>query len=126
MLLRNIISILFSVILSAGFSLLLNMFSPIQSSYWPVGIIFFSIICFPLNIYYTSQALKENFTGTIMAGIVIRLLLSLILIVLFKFYDGGGFFNFAIHFILHYIIFTIFEIIYLLRIIKNQTTGKIN
>jgi hypothetical protein len=47
-------------------------------------------------------------------------LMALVVILIFSF-SKKDFFSFALHFISHYIVFTIFEIRYILLLLKNKT-----
>jgi hypothetical protein len=125
MLLRNILSILIPGALSYLVSLSLNMYTELYSYYSVIGILFFVALCFILNIIYALNAGSKAFTELLVAGIVIKLLLSLCVIAVYSFNDQAGLFNFSIHFMIYYILFTIFEIRYLLRIIKT-TSSKTN
>ncbi len=107
-------------VLSVLLSLILNRFSPIMAENWMYGLLFLFVLCLALNLIYAFKAGAENFTELLIVAIVIKLLLALILIVVYSFIDKTGFFNFSLHFILHYILFTIFEIRYLLYLIKKN------
>ncbi|MCE3228970.1 MAG: hypothetical protein K0S32_3521 [Bacteroidetes bacterium] len=48
----------------------------------------------------------------------------MIVVFLYAILDKKGLFAFAMHFIAHYILFTVFEIRYLLLIIKKRETQK--
>jgi hypothetical protein len=121
MLLKNLISILIPALLAAVLSFLLNSYSTLQTRHWAYSILYFTMICFGSNLVYAARALKPAFAQLLLGGIVIKLLLALVVIVICSFLLAMGFFPFAIHFILHYVLFTIFEIRYLLPLIKNNT-----
>ena len=120
MIFRNILSVIISAVLASGFSFVLNSFTIFTAQYWYLGVIFFTVICFILNLVSSFRSAGDNFTQLLMAGIVIKLLLALVCIVIYMLWDKAGFFNFSIHYILHYILFTVFEIRYLLYIIKQK------
>lgn len=121
MFLKNMFSVFIPATLSVLLSLILNHFSPIRSENWMYGLLFLFVLCIILNLIYTFRSGAENFTELLIVAIVIKLLLALIVIVGYSFLDKPGFFNFSLHFILHYILFTIFEIRYLLYLIKKNT-----
>jgi len=80
------------------------------------------VLTFILNLVYAKQAGSENFTQLMIAAIVIKLLQALVIILVYSLvFEKKGFFGFAVHFIIQYILFTIFEIRYLLHLIKTQT-----
>jgi hypothetical protein len=122
MFLRNLLALVIPLILSVILSLLLNKYSLLVSASWYYGILFLLPLCFILNLVYAHHSSSKTFTELLLVALVIKLLLALIAIVAYSFIDKPGFFNFAIHFILHYILFTIFEIRYLLFIIKKRQT----
>jgi len=117
---RNLIALLFSSFFSVIVSLALNKFSPLVSQTWYLGILFFIILSFILNLIYAYNAGSKGFTELLLATIVIKLLLALIFVVVYSFIDKPGFFSFSIQFVLQYILFTVFEVRYLLHIIKTH------
>lgn len=122
MLLKNIISIIVPGSLAVVISFVLNAYTPLSFYNTGYGLLFFVAVCFILNGVYAFNARSKAFTELLMAGIVIKLLLSLIAIVIYSVVDYNGLRNFAIHFMIYYILFTIFEIRYLLYIIKTHQT----
>lgn len=121
---KNILSVFFPLVIAGLISWVLNNYTVINSPDWYFGILFFSIFCFTINIIYSKTAHPETFTQQLMVGIVIKLLLTLSCIILYKLFFTGNFFYFSIHFITHYILFTIFEIRYLLYIVKKEMSLK--
>lgn len=121
MFLKNVFSVFIPATLSVLLSLILNRFSPIKSDNWFYSLLFLFVLSFILNLIYAFKAGAENFTEILIVAIVIKLLVALIVIVVYSFLDKPGFFNFSLQFILHYILFTIFEIRYLLYLIKKNT-----
>jgi voltage-gated potassium channel Kch len=121
MLLKNLASIFIPAILASALSFLLNTYSTLQTQHWIYSILYFTVVCFGFNLVYTARALKPAFAQLLLGSIVIKLLLALVVIVICSFLLKVDFFPFAIHFILHYVLFTIFEIRYLLPLIKNNT-----
>ena len=116
----NFFALICSVLLSVLLSLILNTFSSLNAHYWYFGVLFLLALSFILNVIYAKNANSKTFTELLLVTIVIKLLLALIAIVIYSFIDKQGFFNFSIQFTLHYILFTIFEIRYLLHIIKTH------
>ena len=120
--LKNLASVLISACVAVTLSTILNN-TQLYAPDWWVGIVFFSCLCLVMNTVYALNARSRTFTELLMAGIVARLLLSLVVILLFAMFRSVGFYKFSIHFIMQYILFTIFEIGYLLYIIKNHQTN---
>ncbi len=120
MFLRNLQAIFFPCLLAIPLSMALNHYTGIGAPNWHYGLLFLVVFCFSLNTVYAYNAGSDNFTQLLIASIVIKLLLALIVILVYSLFDKTGFFNFSLHFISHYVLFTIFEIRYLLYIIKTH------
>ena len=89
------------------------------SSNWLYGVLFLVLLTFTLNLVYTAKAGTKDYTQLLLGAIVIKLLVVLSAIVTYSFFLAKPlFFNFAIQFTAHFILFTIFEIRYLLFLIK--------
>lgn len=123
MVIKNISSVLFASLLASLVSLLLQRYSILVTPHWPYSIIYFALLCFIFNLVYASRAGTAAFSELLLGGIVIKLLLALIIVLLYSFKLRAGFLSFAIHFIIHYVLFTIFEIRYLLQLIKSNTSS---
>lgn len=122
MFLKNLISILISIIFCVTFSYFLNNYTPLKSDFVFISVTFFVLVCLTFNfmIYFFSKS--KTFTELLIIGLCIKLLLSFIAIFIFSYKYPFDFFNFSIHFSFHYILFTIFEIIYSLKIINLQNS----
>lgn len=118
--LKNLQAIVISFALCSFLSFLLNTYSRISSTTWFYGVLFLIITSLILNLIYASKAGTKDFTQLLLGSIVIRLLLSLVVIIIYSFIDKPGFFSFSLQFVMHYILFTIFEIRYLLYILKTH------
>lgn len=123
MILKNLLSILLSVVLCFILVFVLQYFEfcSLNSIY---GIGFLSVLFLILNFLYLFFRNKESFSQLMLVGITVKLLLSLSLIALYSFFYKGDFFQFAIIFVINYVIFTIFEIRFLLQLIKNTNLNK--
>jgi hypothetical protein len=80
------------------------------------------ILSFVFNLIYAYKAGSKDFTELLLVTIVIKLVLALIFVLVYSFIDKPGFRNFSIQFVAQYILFTVFEIRYLLHIIKTHST----
>ncbi|MES2678705.1 MAG: hypothetical protein V4635_02420 [Bacteroidota bacterium] len=123
MLFKNFICILLSAFFSTGCSLVLEKFAGHPSPYWPFSILYFLVLSFIMNLFYAYKSASPDFTQLLLGGIVIKLLLSLVVILVFS-VRKPIFFNFSLHFISHYVLFTIFEIRYLLPLIRKNTPNE--
>jgi hypothetical protein len=113
--------ILISAILSLAGSLLMNMFSfGTYSEFWYVSLLFHILISFLLQLLlFRKTADQRDYTFKIMFSSMGRLLVCMVGLLIYKFADKDNFTQFALHFMLHYILFTVFEIAYLLKFIKT-------
>lgn len=121
MLVKNIVSVLLPACLSGLISLLLNTYSPYVNPVWPYSIIYYITFCFISNLIFTSQTKSENYTGQLLTGISVKLLLAFVIIAVFSVLNKAAFLGFSIQFISQYILFTTFEIRYLLTLNKTKT-----
>jgi hypothetical protein len=120
MFLRNLLALVFALVLAVSLSLILNNCTALVSKNWPYGLLFLTVLCFSLNLVYARRASSDTFTQLLIGSVVIKLLAGLTFIVVYSLIYKSDFFNFSVHFIGHYILFTIFEIRYLLFLIKKQ------
>jgi hypothetical protein len=120
-LIPNFVSIILPCVFAVIISTLLNDHTQLHTNHWHFGLAYFIVLTFILNLVYAKQAGSENFTQLMIAAIVIKLLLALVTILVYSLvFEKKVFLGFAVHFILQYILFTIFEIRYLLQLIKTQ------
>ena len=117
--LKSLSAVLISVGVSIIYSYLLNFQFHQQSAAWWHSLVFFTILFIALYFAANVKTDKKTFAGILLAGGVIKLILSLVMVIIYLFTQKGGFFAFFLHFIGHYVLFTIFEIRYLLQLIKN-------
>jgi hypothetical protein len=125
MLRKNIISILIPCGLGAGLSLLINRYCPVPTDHWLYSLLWFAVLCVVFNLIY-ARTDPKNLSQALLAGIVIRLLLALCIVFLYSLKFRASFLTFSLHFISHYILFTIFEIRYLLHLIKTPSNNSSN
>lgn len=119
--LKSLKPVFFSILLSLGGSLLMNMFSfGTYSDYWYVSLLFHISISFLiLLLLFRKTNDQRDYTFRIMFASMGRLLLCMIGLLIYKVIDKQNFTQFALHFVLHYILFTVFEIASLLKFIKT-------
>jgi hypothetical protein len=91
------------------------------SEQWQHSLFFFIAITIFLNVIFLIKTDKKTFTGILLFSSVFKFLLSLIMVLIYLLRLETLFFNFFIHFIGHYVLFTIFEIRYLLQLIKIKS-----
>jgi hypothetical protein len=120
--LKTLKPVFIALILSAVCSVLANMFIPgIYSGTWYVSLIFHVLISvlIQLLLFKKSEDQKE-YINKIMFSSMGRLLVCMFGLLIYKLIDKANFTQFAVHFMIHYILFTIFEIAYLLKFIKTR------
>ncbi len=66
----------------------------------------------------------QDFTQLLLGSIVIKLLVAFIFILIYGILNKHTALFFSIHFIIHYLVFTVFEMYYLIKLIKEKTAGK--
>ncbi len=116
-------TLLFVSLLAIAISQVLNnLNSPkVFAGYWYFSVIFFAGAALLINfIFYKSDGDPRTFVFKIMSTSMLRLLLCMIGIFIYSIFDKAHFLSFAIHFGLHYILFTIFEISYLIKYTKTK------
>ena len=122
MLLKNFISVFLPSALAICFSITLNTYSKFVNPFWHYSIVYFGLFCFISNLIFTLKTNKEDLTGAFLTGIGVKLLLAFVIIALYSFLIKSTFLAFALQFISHYILFTIFEIRYLLQLTKLKNS----
>ncbi len=121
---KGFISIIISTALSAIISLSFNLFNLFYSQNWWWSLIFFLVIFISINLLYAYKTDPKSSSDILIGTISVKTLLLLIAIFLYSLVDKKGLFHFSMHFLTHYILFTVFEIRYLLSKIKNEPNKK--
>lgn len=119
MILKNLISVLIPTLLGSALSLGLNQSGRLETPNAWYSLLYFVLTCFVFNLVYVHQSRSKSFSDLLFAGIIIRLLTALVVILLYVLFLRSDFSHFAIHFVCHYILFTIFEIRFLISLIRN-------
>ncbi len=119
MFLKGIATILICTLLAACGSWLINTYTAFYSPNWWFSLLVFSGLFFTLNIVYNIKTDLHSYSQLLLATISVKLFILLIIIFLYFLYDKTGLMKFFVHFSAHYILFTVFEIRYLLQIIKR-------
>ncbi len=120
MLLRGFITVFLASLFAIVISLSLNYSSPWPFERWAWSILFFGILCLILNLVYSFQAKSGNFTQILMFSLALKLLLAFIAVFIYSVLSWSDFFSFSVHFLLHYFIFTVLEINYLVYLIRRS------
>jgi predicted membrane protein len=72
------------------------------------------------NLLYFIRTDAKTYSGILLTCGIAKFLLSSILLLILSFTLKGGFLTFFFHFIGHYVLFTVFEMRYLLQLIKTK------
>ncbi len=124
MLKRYLLALIFPAFLATIYSIALNQYPAFANEHWLWSLIYYTLLCGIFNLVYYLLRRSAEFTGLLLAGIVVRLLLSLVATLIYALQFETQFAGFSLHFIPHYILFTIFEIRYLSQLIKSQETHE--
>lgn len=117
---KSLPSILLALVIAVSSSLALNNASLLICNTWWISLLFYTLVFLILNVIYNLKRNEEEFTQLLLGTIIVKLLLALTLILVYKVIDASHVFNFAMHFLIHYLIFTVFEMYYLLKLIKSK------
>ena len=111
-----------SAVLAVGVSLALNHYAILGGTpHWYVSVLFFLLTSILLNyILFKKNTEPKEFVFKIMITSMLRLLMCMIGIFIYSLAYIEGLKVFALHFMLHYILFTVFEIAYLLKFSKHN------
>jgi hypothetical protein len=112
--------ILLASVIAISSSLILNNTSLLICNTWWLSLLFYTLVFLILNVIYNLKRNDEEFTQLLLGTIIVKLLLALTLILVYKLIDSDHVFNFAMQFLIHYLIFTIFEMYYLIKLIKSK------
>ncbi|MBA3665348.1 MAG: hypothetical protein H0W61_14210 [Bacteroidetes bacterium] len=124
MLLKGFVTLLISLILSVLSSLALSHFTKFYSENYWFSLALFTGLFFILNFFYSSRTDFKSHSNLLLGTISVKLFILLVAIFLYSLYDKKGFFSFFAHFSAHYILFTVFEIRYLLQIVNRKQANK--
>jgi hypothetical protein len=111
-----------AALLASALSFFLNDLKILGGSdHWFISVLFFFMTALLLNlILFRKDTDPKEFIFKIMITSMLRLLLCMIGVFIYSLVNKAGLRGFVLHFMLHYILFTVFEIAYLLRFAKNN------
>jgi hypothetical protein len=124
MFLKTIKILVAALFVSALGSYLLNSTASFYSRHAYFSIIFFFLTGMLTNfILFRGETAPKEFVFKIMVTSMLRLLICMFGVLIYSKVLRGQLKLLAPHFILHYILFTVFEIAYLLRFSKTNNTN---
>lgn len=118
--LRGYLVILICAILSAGISFFIEHYTSFKNNDWWWSLVFFIAIFILTNIVFEYRTDLRSYSEMSFGLIIIKTLFLFVAIFLYSLYNKPGLGSFSVHFIAHYILFTLIEIRYLLYLIKNK------
>jgi hypothetical protein len=121
---RLLFSIILPAIASTVCSWALNSYTDLKAQNWLYSIVLFLPIFLISNLYFSKKRDPAEFMKLVFAATIIKFFVALVAIVAYTFYDFNGALPFAVHFILTFILFSIFEIRYLSQLVTNKTNNK--
>lgn len=120
MFLKNIFFIFISGAFAFLVSFLLNLYTPYQFKNISYLLYYFCGLHFASNLLYIFTTYSTAFTEIILTSLISKLLIAFAVIIVYSLNNSGTFFNFSMHFVAYYILFTIFGVAYLLQLIKHK------
>jgi len=117
---KEIIPILISSVLAVVVSLTYNFSNLCYSANWWWSACFFFSIFLIVSLLRNIKTSPTTSAEIVIGSISIKALLLMIAIFIYSLIDKTGLFCFSMHFLSHYILFTVFEIRYLLTINKSK------
>ncbi len=123
---KNLKPLLIALVLSLGGSLLMNMFSfGTYSQFWYVSLLFHCLVSFLIILLMLRRSGdQQDYLFKIMFSSMGRLLCCMVALLIYRVSDKENFTQFALHFGLHYILFTVFEMASLLKFIKTPKNDQ--
>lgn len=124
MLFKNLLSLALASVSSTLLSLSLNYYTSLLTLNYHYSLLFLLAVFFGLNLLNAIKVGSQNYTQLLLAGIVVKLLLAFTFVFVYSFYKEKDFFGFSLHFVCHYVLFTVFEIRYLLSLTKLKSINN--
>ena len=121
--LRHVVALLVPSLLCFGVSFVLNRHTHLVNPFWSYNFLFFAPLCLILNLVFSVSRKSPQFTQILLFGNSVKLLLTFVGIFLLSLMMPKLFYPIAIHFVLYYLVFTIFEVhfmIYLIQLNKSK------
>jgi hypothetical protein len=116
--LRHVVALLVPSLLCVGVSFALNRYTHLVNPFWSYNFLFFAPLCFILNLVFSVSRKSPQFTQILLFGNSVKLLLTFVGIFLLSLMMPKLFYPIAIHFVLYYLVFTIFEVHFMIYLIQ--------
>lgn len=89
--------------------------------HWVYSLGFFTLLSLVLNLVFIQKTDSRSFINTIMVSSGARLLASATAFLVYSYLFEASTKLFILHFMLHYFVFTIFEILFLIKIVNTRS-----
>lgn len=110
-----------AVLLSALTSALLNGYTSVHTTRWPWSLAWLSLVFLILAIIYRKRNSPAELVPALIGGFVARFLAGLVFLLAAFLLHREGFFPLALHYVLHWLLFTVAEIAYLSVPVTKKT-----
>jgi len=119
MLLKNIISVVVASLISGLATFLMAIFFSVSPRHWYYSVIFWAVLCFAFNYICVKRLKSSLFNHILLYGYSFKMVLAMMGIFVYYLFDSAGYKHFAFHFLAHYFVFTIIEIMFLVKLVKS-------
>lgn len=115
--------ILFSILVSCLVSFLLKFLGVANAydNHWLYSLAYLSVLSVIINLFYIQKMDGKSFVSLIQGASIARFLLSGVAFFVYSLLFPDFNISIVMHFMLHYFIFTFFEILFLLKIVHSKT-----
>jgi cobalamin biosynthesis protein CobD/CbiB len=118
--LRGLKAIAIAAVLSAGVSLLFLYLGIGKNPNWWVSLVFFIGLYLITNLSFNFKTDPQSSSVLLFGVVFLKLIILFLAALVYALVDQKGLLSFSAHFMTHYILFTVFEMRYLLSVIKNK------
>jgi hypothetical protein len=118
--LRGLKAIAIASALSAGVSLLFLFLGIGKNPNWWVSLVFFIGLYLIINLAFNFKTDPHSSSMLLFGVVFLKLIILFLAVLVYSLIDRKGLLSFSTHFMAHYILFTVFEMRYLLSVIKSK------
>ena len=115
---QGLVTTFFCLVLSLTFSLTAHYTNWVSNDEWWWSLLFFVATSIFSLIRFYKKFSPQKSTEVIISTVILKTILLFMAVFLYSLYNSRKLGSFSVHFIAHYILFTVFEVRYLLNYIK--------
>lgn len=115
-----VFNLLLPLVLSLVCSIVFNLFAPTAYSLYYLSAFIQLVLSAALFFIYKKKLNPKEYTQLLFGSNLVKFLLCLFGLIAFYVIDKVHFGKFSLHYLVHYLIFTIFELNYLFKNIKQR------